>query len=215
MLIKKFVLLLLGMASITAYSQNFTPSEKAIILSGDTSSKLRIIPLTEPQGEKALRAISTDIDFADPLLSLLKNRMLKTVMDSTNRGVGIAAPQVGINRNLIWVQRFDKPGIPFEFFINPKIVWRSSLLMEGLEGDLSFEGRGNVKRNFSIMISYLNGNGNQQIEMLEDFTAVIFQHETDHLFGTLFTDQIKKQRLKVFEPFNSIRGSNFFKEKQE
>ncbi len=60
--------------------------------------------------------------------------MLKSVQDSSRRGVGIAAPQVGINRNLIWVQRFDKPGQPFEFYINPKIVWRSSILCQGPEG---------------------------------------------------------------------------------
>jgi len=101
-------------------AQNFSEGEKEIILSGDTSTMLRVIPLSEPVGQKALRTISLDIAFDDPLLTTLKNRMLKAVQDPANRGVGIAAPQVGINRNLIWVQRFDKKEQPFEFFINPK-----------------------------------------------------------------------------------------------
>lgn len=193
-------------------AQSFTQLEREIILSNDTSSKLPLIPLSTSQGEKALRAISKDIAFNDPLLPILKNRMLKSVIDSTRRGVGIAAPQVGINRNLIWVQRFDKPGFPFEFFINPKIVWRSQLLRKGPEGDLSFEGRGDVVRNYTIMISYTDINGQQHMELLEDFTAVIFQHETDHLVGTLFTDRIKEQQSLQYEPVISVRAAILLKE---
>lgn len=193
-------------------AQSFTQLEREIILSNDTSSKLPLIPLSTSQGEKALRAISKDIAFNDPLLPILKNRMLKSVIDSTRRGVGIAAPQVGINRNLIWVQRFDKSGFPFEFFINPKIVWRSQLLRKGPEGDLSFEGRGDVVRNYTIMISYTDINGQQHMELLEDFTAVIFQHETDHLVGTLFTDRIKEQQSLQYEPVISVRAAILLKE---
>ncbi|MCH5715937.1 peptide deformylase [Niabella hibiscisoli] len=193
-------------------AQNFTDAERKIILSGDTSSMLRVIPLMEPAGAKALKAMSKDIQYNDPLLPLLKNRMLKSVLDSSRRGVGIAAPQVGINRNLIWVQRFDKAGQPFEFYINPKIVWRSSILCQGPEGDLSFEGRGEVVRSFSIMVSYTDIQGAQHIEILEDFSAIIFQHETDHLFGTLFTDRIEEQKTKKFVPFKPVRATTLLKE---
>ncbi len=200
------------LALLGVNAQIFTDAERKIILSGDTSSMLRVIPLTEPAGAKALKAMSKDIPFNDPLLALLKNRMLKSVLDSSRRGVGIAAPQVGINRNLIWVQRFDKAGQPFEFYINPKIVWRSSILCQGPEGDLSFEGRGEVVRNFSIMVSYTDIQGAQHIEVLEDFSAIIFQHETDHLFGTLFTDRIEEQKVKKFAPFKPARATMLLKE---
>lgn len=193
-------------------AQNFTEAEKRIILNGDTSNMLPVIPLTKPEGEKALRAISRDIAYNDPLLPLLKNRMLKSVLDSARRGVGIAAPQVGINRNLIWVQRFDKPGLPFEFFINPKITWRSTLLNKGPEGDLSFEGRGDVVRSYAIMVSYTDMQGRQHLEMLEDFTAIIFQHETDHLFGILFTDRVKEQQAKKYEDIKPARAATLLKE---
>lgn len=193
-------------------AQNFTETEKKLILSGDTTTMLRIIPLSEAPGEKALRTISKDIAFNDPLLPLLKNRMLKSVLDSNHQGVGIAAPQVGINRNLIWVQRFDKPGQPFEFFINPKITWRSALLIKGPEGDLSFEERGDVVRSYAIMVSYTDMKGQQHLEMLEEFTAIIFQHETDHLFATLLTDRIKEQQAKKYDTFQPVRAKALLKE---
>ena len=62
------------------------------------------------------RMLRTD-DYA-----VLRRRMLATVQDPQNTGVGIAAPQVGILRRMIAVQRFDKPGEPFEFYLNPEIV---------------------------------------------------------------------------------------------
>lgn len=206
-----FLFLLLFVVN-SVKAQNFTEAERKMILGGDTSSMLRVTPLTEPEGAKALKAVSTDIAFNDPLLPLLKNRMLKSVMDSSRRGVGIAAPQVGINRNLICVQRFDKAGQPFEFYINPKIVWRSSVLCRGPEGDLSFEGRGDVVRHFSIMVSYTDLQGLQHLEVLEDFPAIIFQHETDHLFGTLFTDRLAEQKNKKYTSFQPARAKELLKE---
>lgn len=203
---------ILGSSFNKMAAQNFTPAERKIILSGDTSTMLRIIPFTEPDGEKALKATSKDINFNDPLLPVLKARMYKSVMDTAKRGVGIAAPQVGINRNLIWVQRFDKPGKPFEFFINPKIIWRSDLLTKGPEGDLSFDDRGDVIRHYAILVSYTDSKGKKQQEVLEEFTAIIFQHETDHLFGTLLTNRIEEQSVKKYEPFNFTRSKGLLKE---
>ncbi len=66
--------------------------------------------------------------------------MLATVCDTTDRGVGIAAPQVGVSRRLIAVQRFDKPGEPFCFYVNPEIVWYSQTRLPGSEGCLSIPG---------------------------------------------------------------------------
>lgn len=209
---KSFLIFLFLLSPFFVCAQYFNETEKKIVLSGDTSKMLRIIPLAEPSGEKALRSVSKDIAYNDPLLPLLKARMLKSVLDSSKGGVGIAAPQVGINRNLIWVQRFDKPGNPFEFFINPKIAWRSALLTKGGEGDLSFDGYGEVVRSYAIMISYTDMQGLQRIEMLEEFTAVIFQHETDHLYGTLFTDRMEEQKSKRFVPFQSVRSKELLTE---
>lgn len=212
-MIKLFYLLPAVLMTLSARAQYFTEAERRLITGGDTSTLLRIIPLAEPEGYKALRALSTDIAWNDSLLPLLKERMYKAVLDSNNRGVGIAAPQVGINRNLVWVQRFDKPGAPFEFFVNPKIVWRSKLLRRGMEGDLSFsDKRGNVVRSYTIMVSYTDMQGAQHIEIMEDFTAVIFQHETDHLFGVLLTDRLEEQQSRIYKEYGSPRASQLLLE---
>ena len=64
-------------------------------------------------------------------------RLLKTVQDPKNMGVGIAAPQVGLQRQIILVQRFDKANEPFEIYINPIIKSCSDEQKLGKEGCLS------------------------------------------------------------------------------
>lgn len=67
-------------------------------------------------------------------------------------------------------------------------------------------------RSHSILISYTDISGVQHIEMLEDFTAVIFQHETDHLFGILLTDRIAEQQNKKYTPYQSYRNGELLQE---
>lgn len=180
--------------SIVAFSQKFTKEERDFILAADSTQMFKVIQITEPNELKILKAVSTDVNPKDKLLPIVAKRMLFAMQNPQNPGVGIAAPQVGINRNLFWVQRLDKPGEPFEFYINPKIVWRSDLLRKGMEGCLSIpEDRGDVYRNYTIKITYFDLKGNFKEEIVEGFTAVIFQHEEDHLNGILFTDRIGEQ----------------------
>ena len=150
--------------------------------------------ITDEKELKILTSVSKDVDPKDELLPVLAERMFLSMRDPTNPGIGIAAPQVGINRNVFWVQRFDKEGEPFEFYVNPKIVWRSALLRKGMEGCLSIPDiSGEVLRNYTIKIIYWDKEGNYHEEMVEGFTAVVFQHEYDHLNGILFTDRLKEQ----------------------
>ena len=87
----------------------------------------------------------------------LKQGMLLTVRDTADEGVGIAAPQVGVSRRLIAVQRFDKPGEPFECYVNPEIVGRSAARTAGREGCLSVpETSGTVLRADRIVLRYLD-----------------------------------------------------------
>ena len=119
-------------------------------------------------------------------------RMLATVQNPENEGVGIAAPQVGILRRLVAVQRFDKKGKPFEFFINPEIVDKDSTLVAGGEGCLSVpEIYDDVERSQRITLLYYDADFVQHEEVIEGFTAVIFQHEIDHLDGKLFIDYLQ------------------------
>lgn len=186
-----------------AFAQHLNTGEKKLILSGDTAHMLRVIQVTEPGELRILTSPSIDVLYNDPLLPLLTRRMYKAMRDTANPGIGIAAPQVGINRNVIWVQRFDKEGMPFECYLNPKITWRSKLMRKGKEGCLSIPDiRDDVMRNYTIRLSYQDIQGKTHEEMVEGFTAVIFQHETDHINGILFTDRLKEQKGKLLHPVN-------------
>lgn len=195
------------------YAQKFTKEEKKLIQSGDVKTMMKVIQITDEKELKILKSVSTDVDPKDELLPVLAERMFLSMRDPANPGIGIAAPQVGINKNLIWVQRFDKDGEPFELYMNPKIVWRSALLRKGMEGCLSIPDiDGEVLRNYTIKLTYLDKEEKSHEEMIEGFTAVIFQHETDHLNGILFPDRIKEQE-KI--EFSNVSGEmNLFLEKK-
>ena len=195
-----------------AAAQKFTDAERALIKGGDRNATMRVLQVTDAADLKILQTLSTNIDVKDESLLLLTQRMYATVRDTANPGVGIAAPQVGINKNVIWVQRFDKPGEPFEVYLNPKITWRSALMRKGAEGCLSIPDiRGDVLRNYTIKLTYFDMDGKFHDEMIEGFTAVIFQHETDHLLGILFTDRLSQQSK---QQYNLINGEvNLYLEK--
>lgn len=175
-------------------TEGFNAHERDIILSGTKDSKLHVYQTTDDSELRVLKNISSEIDHNDPLLPILEKRMLLTVKDPAHAGVGIAAPQVGINRKAIWVQRLDKQDDPFEFYINPQITWRSQLIRLGSEGCLSIPDRKeSIRRSYAIQIQYQHKNGQLVTEIVEGFTAVIFQHEVDHLEGILYPDRLEEQ----------------------
>ncbi len=191
-----FFLLCYSFQTFGQKAEKFSEMETNLI---QTNSKemMRVFNRTNPTDSLILKSISKPIRPTEKLTRILAERMLLSVQNEG--GVGIAAPQVGINRRMVWVQRFDKPEKPFELFINPEIIWHSQLMQKGPEGDLSFEERGFVMRYYSIQVRYQNLKGETLTEFLEGFTSVIFQHERDHLDGILLTDRMKEQEGLTFE----------------
>jgi peptide deformylase len=184
-------MLLIG---FNGFSQKFTKEEKAFILEGDVKTGLPIYQTDKKEQQKVLLAQSQDISPKDKTLPILVERM-RLALAATEGGVGIAAPQVGVNRRVVLVQRFDKTDYPVEYFINPKILWRSELLNKGPEGDLSIDKfREPFYRSYSIRLEYYDLQNKKHDEMVEGFTAVIFQHEIDHLSGILISDKFKKEK---------------------
>jgi len=174
-------------------AQKLTSKEIAIINQGDIKTLLPVFQTTDSHQHTILLAQSKEIDPTDPNTAVLVARMKESLL-STDGGVGIAAPQVGINRKVIWVQRFDKEGEPLEYFINPVITWKSELQNLGPEGDLSIpDFRDQLYRSKVIQLQYVDLKGQKYSEIVEGFTAVIFQHEIDHLFGILISDKKKKE----------------------
>lgn len=206
-------LLCIGFFSISSAQkfEKFSKQEKELIQSQPTEM-LRVYNLANPNDSLVLKSMSKPLKPRHKLTRLLAERMLLTVQNPEHTGVGIAAPQVGINRRIIVVQRFDKINKPFEVFVNPEIIWQSDLLQKGPEGDLSFERRTDILRNYTIEIRYQDLNGIVWTEVLEGFTAVIFQHERDHLDGVLLTDRRKEQEKERFESSSNTKQLYFKKD---
>ncbi|WP_158209370.1 peptide deformylase [Myroides phaeus] len=169
-------------------------SELQIINFGVIEEPMRVLQTTDESDLKVLRMTCEELIPEDENLKLLISRMYQTVRDENKPGVGIAAPQVGIARRLFIAQRMDKKDNPFEFFINPEIVWFSNIKRRGEEGCLSIpDAYGDVHRSLAIQITYYDMSGTHFQEVVEGFTAVIMQHEMDHLNGVLFTDRMEEQ----------------------
>ena len=176
------------------YISSFSSEEITIIMEKDSTYPLRVLSIDNKRDSSILRAqaLPIFINEDDPFVSNLILRMKKTLQDSLTKGVGLAAPQVGISKNIIIVKRFDKEGEPLESYINPRILKYSKKTQSCQEGCLSIPNRrgDTKKRSYSILIEYYSTKGDRIVEMIEDYTAVIFQHEIDHLNGKLFIDYI-------------------------
>jgi peptide deformylase len=112
-------------------------------------------------------------------------------------GVGIAAPQVGLNIRAAVVMldaRTENPSVIFAR--NPLIVERSDESEEGWEGCLSVpDVGGKVLRNKWIGVEYLDEQGAWVTRKFEGFNAVVWQHEIDHLDGVLYVDRVQGDLL--------------------
>jgi len=106
------------------------------------------------------------------------------------KGVGLAAPQVGVNERIIVVLLNEKKIISM---INPEITYCSEETSIDEEGCLSLPGIwGNVERSKDITVKFLTPKGDKVAMKLKNFNARIIQHEIDHLNGILFTDHLEE-----------------------
>ena len=102
-------------------------------------------------------------------------------------GVGIAAPQVGLNDRVALALVDNKKVI---VLINPEIIEASEAMEIGEEGCLSLPGLwGRVKRHKKVTVKMQNFNGEKVVMKFTGFNARIMQHEIDHLNGGLYIDR--------------------------
>ena len=172
----------------------WTSAERELI--EDQPVVMRVLTVEDETDLKVLRTPCRDFsakELADPLYATLAEKMVATVRSPEQDGVGIAGPQVGLSRNIIAVQRLDKEGEPFEVYPNIRITAFRGEQELGSEGCLSVPNcRGKVLRWRDIDISYTSPEtGKEVTENIKGFTAVIFQHETDHLQGVLYIDKLE------------------------
>lgn len=196
---KLSLVLLIGLALFSVKSMaQFTQDEKDLINSGTTETPFRVLKVTDQQDSIFLRQKCSDIENINESedLQLLIDRLKSTM--AAESGVGIAAPQVGIARNVFLFTRIDKANYPVIVAINPKIVNHpEETICFERDGCLSIPGiSGNSIRYPWVDVEYTDENGNPVQERLEgysresDFTGIIFQHEFDHLQGVLFIDKL-------------------------
>ena len=134
-------------------------------------------------GDPVLRRIAHPVKEVNDNIKKLMNNMAETMYHA--KGVGLAAPQVGISKRVIVVDI----GEGLFKLVNPEIV-ASSGIQDGAEGCLSLpDVVGNVKRSERVTVKALDENGDEVTIEATGYLARAFQHEIDPLTGIIFTDK--------------------------
>ncbi len=149
--------------------------------------------------EVTLPPTEEDIQTLNKMMTFLKNSQDEEISKKYNlrAGVGLAAPQLGINKRLVAIYFVDQNEKVHSYqLINPKILSHSvekSYLASG-EGCLSVDRNveGYVMRNARITVQAIGIDGNPLKIRLRDYPAIVFQHEIDHLNGIMFFDHINE-----------------------
>lgn len=153
---------------------------KLIIETGDDNEILRSVSdIIKPAEMKQYRSLA--------------DSMIKHIKNPDNGGVGLAAPQVGVNKRLIVVslmKTYDDETYRTIAMVNPEIIEHAENKVKWEEWCLSVPGEtGDVERWEWVKVSFIDPEGRKYALRLESLAARIVQHEIDHLDGVLFTDK--------------------------
>lgn len=146
-------------------------------------------------GDPVLRQCASPVDVVGPSERFFIQEMIRAMYEFD--GAGLAAPQVGVERQIFVADAGDGPFV----VINPEIVEASSEQTVMEEGCLSLPKiRINIKRPSVIRVRYLDSNGRRVERVLSGLLARIFQHESDHLFARMLIDYATDAELEKFKP---------------
>jgi peptide deformylase len=168
--------------------------------------------LLERGDERLTLKAGAILDLADPAFQAFLDQLTQCGLD--NQGVGIAAPQVGINSRVFIMAPRPNPRYPdaplIEPFavINPVILGASQELETGWEGCLSVPGfRAQIPRHYEVDVEFTDRQGRLRQERFSGFLARLFQHEFDHLEGILYPDRLPQgNALVTLEEFTALTG---------
>ncbi|PRY21149.1 peptide deformylase [Aliiruegeria haliotis] len=148
----------------------------------------------DPRLKKVCEPVS---DLSDELRSL-SDDMLQTMYDAP--GIGLAAPQIGVNTRLIvldCVREGEGDARPLAMF-NPEVVASSDEKSTYEEGCLSIpEQYAEIERPAEVSVRWLDRDGTEHQEDFDGLWATCVQHEIDHLNGILFIDYLKPLRRQM------------------
>lgn len=151
-----------------------------------------IVTLTSPNAS-VLRQRAKKIHRIDNSVRMLLDDLIDTVQAA--HGAGLAAPQIGVPLRAIVTLVEDE----LRVVVNPEIVEESDDEQEADEGCLSIPGWwGPVKRKTSVTVRGMGRTGKTTKIKAHGLEARAFQHEVDHLNGTLFIDRME-DRTKLFQ----------------
>lgn len=155
-----------------------------------------IYPILKMGDPRLLRVSEPVVDFDTPALHQLIKDMFETMQHAN--GAGLAAPQIGVNLQLVIFgfkqnPRYpDAPNVPETVLINPVLTPLSDETDDAWEGCLSVPGmRGLVPRWSRLRYEGYDQFGKKISREVDGFHARVVQHETDHLHGILYPTRIK------------------------
>lgn len=153
-----------------------------------------ILKIETGEQNPILRQKSAAVSQIDKKLKKFLKAMIETML--AKDGVGLAAPQVGVNERIVILNlRIDKKKWQTVALVNPVILDASVATICDDEGCLSLPGVvGEVERFATTTVKFLDENGAARILELEGLNARAIQHEIDHLDGVLFIDRATKIR---------------------
>ena len=151
-------------------------------------------------GHPSLTSKSVDVEKIDDYIISLTKRMIQIMYDA--QGVGLAAPQIGINKNIFVFDAGDGPKVA----INPKLIDLQGIVVF-MEGCLSLPGYyWDIARYEYAKLSCLNQDGEEVTYEGEDLLGRVLQHEYDHLQGQLLLKKLKRKVRKEALKEISIKG---------
>jgi peptide deformylase len=160
---------------------------------------IEVVELGHPTLRK--KALPIDDIFSNETETLIEN-LIQAL--KKHKGIGIAAPQIGVDKQLFIVAPYQEVSAPYTnldsglIVINPTITLNTKQVTYEWEGCLSIPGlRGRIPRQCDITIEYTNKFGEIVHGHYKDFTARIFLHEYDHLIGRMFVDLIENPRTDL------------------
>lgn len=142
----------------------------------------------EMLGSEVLRRRAAEVESVDDELRALVRDMFETMYDA--EGIGLAGPQVGVERRVIVVDLREEGSTPLAL-INPRIVESATDTDKAEEGCLSIPGvAGVVERPITVVVEALSEGGEPVRIEADGLLARCLQHEVDHLDGVLFVDRL-------------------------
>lgn len=183
-------------------------------------TELQIVTLPD----EGLRKKARPVTKFDAELQTLIDDMVETMRVAN--GVGLAAPQIGQSRQLAIIESLPKTddeeneiedSRDLFVIVNPRIVWESNDVIDGIEGCLSIPGYlGEVERPYSVRVRAQDRHGKPLKFRLKGWTARIFQHEIDHLNGVLFIDKLTaRENLWTEEVYYEMQQAKMEEEEEE